>query len=108
VQLIEKLKEASYKGNSIWKKIADDLNKPTRKQRIVNLSKINRYSKENDTVVVPGKVLAAGELDHKLIIAAYKFSGQSIKKIEKAGAAAITIEQLMKKNPEGKNINIIG
>ena len=107
-ELIRKIKEESYKGNAIWKRVAEDLNKPTRGIRVVNLSSINRNTKENDVIVVPGKVLGTGELEHKLSIAAWKFSEQSLEKIKKAGASVMSIEELIKKNPEGKNIKIIG
>ncbi len=93
---------------NIWKRIASDLQKPTRKRRIVNLSRINRYAKENDTIVVPGKVLANGELDHKLTIAAYTFSGEALKKIKESGCIAMNIPELLEKNPKANKIRIIG
>ena len=107
-QLIAMLREESYKGNAIWKKVADDLNIPTRQRKIVNLSKINRFTAENEVVVVPGKVLSSGELGHKLIIAAFRFSASSIEKMKKSGSSAMSISELMKKNPSGKGVRIIG
>ena len=57
IGLIEDLKKKSVEQKvNIWNKIASDLQRPTRNRRIVNLSKINRYSKENETIIVPGKV----------------------------------------------------
>lgn len=107
--LIEELKKKHYSDNRpIWKRIAKDLERPTRNRRAVNLSRINRYTKENETVIVPGKVLASGDLNHSLVIAAWRFSGQAIDKIKKANARAISIYDLVKENPEGKNVRIIG
>lgn len=106
--LIRKLREESYKGSAIWKKVADDLNVPTRERKIVNLSRINRFASDNEVIVVPGKVLAAGELGRKVTIAASRFSEGSIEKIKRSGSSAISIEELMKKNPSGKGIRIIG
>ena len=83
--LIRELKrQSSQQKVQIWRRIADDLQKPTRRRRIVNLSRLDRYTKENEVVVVPGKVLGSGELNHKLTIAAYNFSEQALEKIKKS------------------------
>lgn len=91
----------------MWTRIADDLEKPTRKRRIVNLYKINKHTNPNETVIVPGKVLGIGELDHKVTVAAWQFSENAAEKINKIGKA-IHIAQLFKESPKGKRIRIIG
>lgn len=107
-RLIEELKKQSSEHKvRLWKRIAVDLERPTRIRRVVNLSKLNRYTKKNDTVVVPGKVLGSGDLNHNLTVAAFNFSGQARDKINKNGEA-LTLFELMKKNPKGKNIKVIG
>jgi large subunit ribosomal protein L18e len=107
--LISRLKKLSYTEKAaIWRRIADELAKPTRKRRVVNLSKINRYSKEDETVVVPGKVLGAGSLNHKLTIAAYSFSDSAKDSIIKTNGKALTIHELIEQNPKGKKVRIIG
>ena len=107
--LIEDLKKSSVDQKvNLWKKIASDLQRPTRKRRIVNLSKINRYSKENETIIVPGKVLGSGVLDHKLTISAYQFSDSAKEKLQKAGAKIIPLNELIKESPKGKKIKILG
>jgi len=107
--LISELKKASIEQKvAIWKAIALELEKPTRRRRIVNLSKISQHTKENETIVVPGKVLGSGDLDHTLIISAYKFSDSALEKINKAGAKTISISDLIKESPKGKKIRIIG
>lgn len=107
-KLISELKKLSVDNNvKIWKRIAEDLEKPVRQRRIVNIYKLSKYSKENDTVVVPGKVLGTGELTHKVNVAAFTFSEDAQKKIAEKGQA-ISIYELMKKNPTGKNIKILG
>lgn len=109
IGLIRELKENSIGQKvNIWNKIASDLQRSTRKRRIVNLSKINRYSKENETIIVPGKVLGSGILDHKLTISAYQFSNSAKEKITKAGAKIIPLPELIKESPKGKSIRIIG
>ena len=109
VSIITELKKKSSEQSvNLWKRIAIDLERPTRQRRAVNLSRINRYSQENDFVVVPGKVLGSGILEHKLTISAYQFSDQAKDKLEKAGAKIIPLMQLCRENPEGKKIRIIG
>ncbi len=88
----------------LWRDLAERLLRPRRSRAEVNLSRLNRYSGEGTTVVVPGKVLAAGKLDHALTVAAFKFSGAARRKIARAGGKAISIQELLEQNPEGKNV----
>lgn len=107
--LIMELKKRSKEQNAdIWKRVAVDLEKPTRQRRVVNLSSISRYTKENEIIVVPGKVLGAGSLSHKLTISAFQFSNGAKEKIEKIGAKIVPLLELSKENPTGKSIRIIG
>ncbi len=108
-QLISTLKQAALKENSaLWKRIANDLERPTRQRRIVNIYKLDKYAKEGETVVVPGKVLGMGDLNHKLNVAAFTFSQQAIDKIESAGGQVFAIHDLLKQNPKGTNVRILG
>ena len=107
--LINELRKRSNEQNAnIWRRVANDLEKPTRQRRIVNLSSISRYTKENEIIVVPGKVLGAGNLEHKLTISALQFSDGAKEKIEKVGARIVPLLELSKENPSGKGIRIIG
>jgi large subunit ribosomal protein L18e len=107
--LIGNLKKASAENDSkIWKSIAFDLEKPTKKRAVVNLSKIDRYSENDDVIVVPGKVLSMGTLTKKITIAAYNYSSDALDKIKESGSKAVTIEELAKKNPKGNKVKIIG
>ena len=109
LRIIMELKRRSYEQNTnIWRRVASDLEKPTRQRRVVNLTSISRYTKEDEVIVVPGKVLGAGDLNHKLTISAFQFSNGAKEKIEKAGAKIITLLELSKENPNGKRIRIIG
>ncbi len=78
-----------------------------RKKITVNVAKINRYTLEGDTVVVPGKVLSLGSLSHTVVVAAYDFSDAAIEKIKNLGGEAISIEELAERNPKGKGLKII-
>ena len=105
--LISELKILGSKNNvMLWKRIASELERPTRSRRDVNIGKIDKHTKENETAVVPGKVLSKGELTKKITIAAQNFSAEARKKINKNGRA-ISIAELIKSSPKEKRIRII-
>jgi len=107
--LINDLKKVSKeKEVNIWKDVALRLEKPLRNWAEVNLDKIQRHVNDKETALVPGKVLSSGNINKKITIAAWSFSDKSIEKIKKAGGQTITIKELLEKNPEGKNIRIMG
>ena len=75
--------------------------------KIVN-GKLTEYEAvDGEIIVVPGKVLSMGDLTKKITVAAYQFSENAEEKINAVGKA-ISIRQLMKENPKGKRIRIIG
>ncbi len=90
-----------------WRDLAERLEQPRRARAEVNLSQLNRYSSEGSTIVVPGKVLAAGKLNHMISVAAFKFSGAAKRKIMAAGGKTLTIQQLLEQNPSGKDVKLM-
>ena len=90
----------------IWKKLSKKLSGPRRNQVEANIYRINKKTKNNDVIVVPGKILGLGELDHKLTIACLTFSKSAKKKIEASGSKLISIEELLEQNPKGENIKV--
>ena len=108
-QLIKDLKKQSIeKDVNIWKRVAEDLEKPTKKQRSINLYKLNDVVNEGDTVVVPGKVLGTGHITTEITLAAYNYSNSAREKAEDSPVEVMTIRELVEENPEGKNVRIIG
>lgn len=89
-----------------YKRIADELEKPTRRMPSVGLYKIGLYVKDNETAVIPGKVIATGEFNKKITVSAFKFSESALEKINKTGKA-ITIQELIKKNPKAQGVRIL-
>jgi large subunit ribosomal protein L18e len=104
-----KLMKSLWKSKRrIWREVFNWLNKPNNERVAINISKINRNTKENEIVLVPGKVLSNGNLDHKLAsIAAVSFSKSAREKISNDGVITETIEDLLNRNPEGRNVKII-
>jgi len=107
--LIQDLKKASWENEApIWRDIAKRLEKPTKARVTVNLSRIDRYAKEGETILVPGKLLAAGSLTKKVRVAAYNFSAAAVEKVVAAGGECVSIEALVESDPNGTNVRIIG
>jgi large subunit ribosomal protein L18e len=105
---IRLLRKVARENNAkIWKYIAELLEKPRRKRVVVNISKINRYSMDGDTVIVPGKVLGAGNINHKVTIVAMAFSKQAIDKIKAAEGRALHILEFLNENPKGSKVKVI-
>jgi large subunit ribosomal protein L18e len=101
-------KKSNETGNRIWATLAKKIEKSKHARVSVNLSRINRYTSENEKVIVPGKVLGTGALEHKICIAAFSFSKEARRKIEEGGGECLTIPLLVEKAPKGSGIKIIG
>jgi len=109
VNLVRSLrKKARQSEAKIWRVVADYLSNSRRRRVTVNLSKINRYTENGQTVVIPGKVLGAGKMDHSLNVAAFVFSEQARSKILESKGKCMSIPELMDKNPKGSHVKIIG
>ncbi|HHI30622.1 50S ribosomal protein L18e [Methanosarcinales archaeon ex4484_138] len=108
VRLIDELKVKSRsEGVSLWRVLAKKLERPTRDFAEVNIGKINRYTVEEELVVVPGKVLGAGCIEHSVRVAAFSFSTSAREKILGAGGSCISIEELMDAEPGGSGVKIM-
>ncbi len=88
----------------LWEDLAERLLRPRRSRAEVNISNLNRHTKEGTTLVVPGKVLAAGRIGHPLTVAAFRFSAPASRKIRAAGGETISIQKLLEQNPQGKDV----
>lgn len=107
--LMRFLRKQSRENNvRIWKDVAERLAKPRRKRIAVNVSRLNRYTEKKETVVVPGKVIGTGKIDHPITVAAFSFSEKAKEKIKVSRGKTISLLQLIKKNPKGSNVKIIG
>ena len=109
LQLIKYLKKQSAERKvGIWLDVAEHLAKPSRQRVAVNLSQINRYTEKSDTIVVPGKVLGSGVIDHAVTVAAFALSEKAKQKLSAAKAKYLSITELVEKNPAGSNVRIFG
>ena len=90
-----------------WKRVLELLSASSRAKCGVNVSRISANVKEGAIVVVPDKVLGAGTALPKLTVAAVAFSASARKAIEAAGGKAVSIVDVAKKHPTGKDVAII-
>ena len=109
LHMIKDLKQASKKNEApIWSKLAEIALKKSSSKRTVNLTRINKITKENDVLFVPGKILGTGNLSHKLTLSSFSMSTNAANKIIKAGGNVMAYSDMIKKFPTGKGVIIFG
>jgi len=105
--LIAELKTAAGDSDAaVWQDVADRLEKPRRTHAEVNLGRIERYARDDETIVVPGKVLGSGVLETNVTVAAVDFSSTAQTKIGQVGDA-VSLEEIIELNPDGTNVRVI-
>lgn len=100
-------KKAKDNVAPVWSHVAKRLASSRRSRVTVNLSRLNRHTKTEESVVVPGKVLGAGNLEHSIFVAAFSFSDRARSKISKAHGKCLSILELLESNPKGSNVKIL-
>tara|TARA_Y100000034_G_scaffold20729_2_gene23766 strand:+ start:2357 stop:2725 length:369 start_codon:yes stop_codon:yes gene_type:complete len=105
LELVKTIVAAKKKDN--WLDIAGIMSGPRKKRVNANLEKINKETKEGETILIPGKVLSNGEITKKLKIIALSFSEKAKEKILKSNSECSYIIEEIKKNPEAKGIKIL-
>jgi large subunit ribosomal protein L18e len=109
IQLARNLKRASTKNDApIWKKVAEFALKPSSVRRVVNVNKINKLTKADDVIIVPGKVLGTGIISHKITLCSFSISNSAVDKILEVGGKIISFTEMIQKYPTGKGVIIIG
>ncbi len=109
IQMSKELKKASAKNNApIWAKLAKYALKPSIARRNINLYRIGQLTKDNDTVVFPGKVLGTGQVPHKITLCSFSISESAATKIIESGGKVITHSELIEKFPTGKGVILLG
>ena len=78
----------------LFKALMQSIRAPERQRTEINVGKISRYSKPKSVVVVPGKVLGFGQMEHAVEIVALDFSEESKRKITAAGGSVKSFKWL--------------
>ena len=92
----------------IWKAVAEELNRNRSRRRIVNIGEIARTTKKGNTIIVPGKVLGTGILEHAVTVGAASFSSEAANKISNAGGKPLLIKDFIKTSGDEKGVLLIG
>lgn len=100
----------AYKQNkaAIWKALEKDLSGSRNNRREVNLGQLSSVTNDGEVVVIAGKVLGSGTIDHKLTVCAFSFSETAANKIVGAGGKVMMLKDFVKAYPRGKGVKIIG
>jgi large subunit ribosomal protein L18e len=105
-EMVELIHDLKKEKTPFWKRMVKELSCSTRSRRVVNLSRITRYAKKGETIVVPGKVLGSGNAPEKMVIAAFSFTKSAEEKIKNVNGKTLIIRDLLKNKP--KKFRIIG
>ncbi len=93
--------------NPAWNKYAKLLSQSTRKQSSLNLGEIDAKTTMGDTVLVPGRVLAVGEVTKKLRICSFGISKGAMENLKKTRSEWIHISDEIKKNPKAEGLKVL-
>ena len=108
-QVIRELLAVSREMDApIWRDVAERLERSRKNWTEVNLSRLSRYAAKGEQIVVPGVLLATGDLTTPITVAAFRASAAARKKIEAAGGKALSLLELAVQNPKGSGVRIMG
>ena len=109
LQLARDLRKASNANDApIWKKLSTYATKPSVAKRVINVNKIAQLTKDQDTIVFPGKILGTGNITHKITVFAFSVSNTAADKILGAGGKIVNHHDIIKQNPTGKGVLLLG
>jgi large subunit ribosomal protein L18e len=109
VKLISKLEQTTRKTKKeFWNDLAKRIAKPKRNNVIVNLEKLDKFSKifDGKILVVPGKILSVGDFNSKATIVGVNASKKAIDKISIKGKY-IPLNDFIDEKIDLKNVVII-
>lgn len=108
-RVVHELRELSREQDvAIWRDVAERLERSRKNWSEVNLSRVSRYAAKGEKVLVPGVLLAMGELTVPVTVAAFRTSAAARKKVEAAGGRTMSLLELAVANPKGSGIKILG
>jgi len=110
-ELLETISFLKAKARSnhatIWSLAAEQLSRPRRARALLNLNHIARATDADSVILIPGKVLGSGTVNHRVIIGAFEYSKAARIKIEQAGGHCMSLRDFVERYPEGSNVKIM-
>ncbi|HYB03282.1 MAG TPA: 50S ribosomal protein L18e [Nitrososphaerales archaeon] len=101
-------KQSRTSKHAIWKTASEEILARRKHRPEVNVGVISRNSKEGSRVLVPGKVLGIGKIDHKVTVGAYSYSQEAKTKIKSAGGDCLSIREFMASTSSVKDVLLLG
>ena len=101
-------KHSKSTRQALWKSASAAVLSSRKNRPEVNVSSISKNSKDGSRVVVPGKVLGSGTIDHKVTVAAYSFSHSAREKIKASGGECVGLSDFMQNAKEVKDVVLLG
>ena len=100
IRMASDLRKASVANDApIWRKLAEYALKPSIARRDINVNRISQLTKENDTVVFPGKVLGTGAISHKITLCSFSISNSAAAKVLENGGKIISYSRFNQTKP---------
>ncbi len=101
-------KHSKAKGENIWRDASERLLTTRNNRPEVNIGEISRHTKDGSTVLIAGKVLGGGKLDHKVTVAAYSFSQSAKQKVVSSGGKCLSLGEFMESSADLKDVIFFG
>lgn len=105
--IIELKKAAKAHQAPVWRAAAERLSRPRHQVFPLNVGHLERLAEPQETILVPGKLLAEGNLTKALTIGAISYSSEARSKVRAAGGRALSITDLVKSHPDGKGVRLL-
>ncbi|HEV8289832.1 MAG TPA: 50S ribosomal protein L18e [Candidatus Norongarragalinales archaeon] len=106
-KVIHALEKAAVAHDApVYERLAHLFRRPTRQRSEVNLNKVARLSNDGKTLATY-KVLSLGKATKNINVAAFAYSKAAKAKIAHAGGHAISIPELLKTKPDGKDVQLL-
>jgi large subunit ribosomal protein L18e len=105
--IIELTKAAKTHKAPVWRAAAERLARPRHQVFPLNVGHLERLAAAKETILVPGKLLAEGNLTKPLTIGAVAYSSEARSKVHAAGGTALSISELVKSHPDGKGVRLL-
>lgn len=102
-ETVELIRELKKQKSSFWTFVANQLSMPKTRLVEINLERLNKLTKAKDIVLVPGKIMGKGTLDHEITLGCFKITAEAKKKIGKT--KLVKIKDMLKEKPS--NIKLI-
>jgi len=91
----------------IWSIAADQLSRPRRARTVLNVNHVSRSTEPDSLVLVPGKLLGSGAINHRVVIGAFEYSEAAREKVERAGGECMALKDFVTRYPKGSNVTMM-